>query len=378
MPQGEKFWNPYRWVTVSSQPVQHAEPKYQHTFDGISGRLWCELKALTPLLIGDGGRNNVQFVRHKRPGNQNPYIPSTSLKGAIRSLAEVVGNATVPFSIPVDPQHALANARKEVGGVSQFDTVARTFGYWREGDSNILTGLIHFSDAEITTEVAPPNDWQQFTVDVGQPKPSHKAFYPKNNQGENNRRKFYHHHPNATELSRAQADQTRNVRPAPPGTGVSFTVDFTNLRDDELNLLLYCLALEEQVSVTLSTDALGPDAQESVTLDGPLRHKIGGAKPHGAGSVQIRITKLELHTDAKARYQGRSSTQTFQEQDLFHELNSRTASFRGRTDQTMRELRAMLIYTAQDPRQPIHYPDYDWFLDERDAPGANTLLKTTI
>ena len=378
MPQGEKFWNPYRWVTVSSDPVQHAEPKYHHTFDGISGRLWCELETLTSLLIGDGGRNNVEFVRHKRPGNQNPYIPSTSLKGAIRSLAEVVGNATVPFSISVDSQHKLDNARKEVGGVSQFDTVARTFGYWRESDSSILAGLIHFSDAEITTQVAPPNDWQQFTVDVGQPKPSHDAFYPKNSRGENNRRKFYHHHPNATQLSRAQADQTRNVRPAPPGTGFSFTVDFTNLRDAELNLLLYCLALEEQVSVTLSTDALGPDAQEPVTLDGPLRHKIGGAKPHGAGSVQIRITKLELHTDARARYQGGSSPQIFQEQALFNELNSRTASFQRRKDQTMRELRAMLIYTTQDPRQPIHYPKYSWFQQEKNTPGAHTLLKPTI
>ncbi len=372
MPQGENFWNPYRWVTVSSRPVPHAEPKYQHTFDGISGRLWCELKALTPLLIGDGGGNDVQFVRHKPPGNQNPYIPSTSLKGAIRSLAEVVGNATVPFSIPVDPPHALANARKEVGGVSQFDAVARTFGYLRQGDSNVLAGLIHFSDAEITTEVAPPNTWQWFTIDVGQPKPSHAAFYPGNN-----RRKFYHHHPDAQGLSAPQADQTRNVRPAPPRTCFNFTVDFTNLHNDELNLLLYCLALEEQASVTLSPDALGPDAQQAITLCGPLRHKIGGAKPHGAGSVRICITKMELW-DARARYQGGSSPETFQCRALLSELNSRTAPFRGRTDPTMRELRAMLIYTTQDPRQPIHYPNYSWFQSEKNTLGARTFLKPTI
>lgn len=377
MPQGENFWNPYRWVTVSSQPVRHAEPQYQHTFDGISGRLYCELEALTPLLIGNGQAPNIQFVRHSH--NSQPYIPSTSLKGAIRSLAEVVGNATVPFSIPVDSEHALANARQAVGGVSQFDTVARTFGYLRQGDSNVLAGLIHFSDAEITTEVASPNDWQPFTIDVGQPKPSHTAFYPKNNQGENNRRKFYHHHPNATKLSPPQANQNppHTVRPAPPGTGFSFTVDFTNLRDDELNLLLYCLALEEQASVTLRAGALGPDAQEPVTLDGPLRHKIGGAKPHGAGSVHICITRLEL-VDAKARYQGDSSTQKWQGQSLLNQLDNRTASFRGRTDLTMRELRAMLIYTDQDPRTPVRYPKYSWFQREKNTPGAHTLLKPTI
>ena len=380
MPQGENFWNPYRWVTVSSRPVEHAEPKYQHTFDGISGRLWCELEALTPLLIGDGGRNsgrnNVEFVRHQRPGNQNPYIPSTSLKGAIRSLAEVVGNATVPFSIPVDSEHALANARQEVGGVSQFDTVARTFGYLCKDDSNVLAGLIHFSDAEITTEVASPGDWERFTIDVGQPQPRHTAFYPTNSRRENNRRKFYHHHPNVTELSEAQADQTRNVRPAPPCTGFCFTVDFTNLRDEELNLLLYCLVLEEQVSVTLSPEALGPDAQQPVTLCGPLRHKIGGAKPHGAGSVQIRITKME-HTDAKARYRGHSSIQTWKGKNLLCEIDHRTASFRGRADLTMRELRVMLIYTPQDPRTPIRYPKYSWFQCEKNT-GTRTLLKPTI
>ena len=377
MPKGENFWNPYRWVTVSSDPVQHAEPKYHHTFDGISGRLWCELEALTPLLIGDGGQNNVQFVRHEGK-DKNPYIPSTSLKGTIRSLAEVVGNATVPFSIPVDSQHKLDNARQEVSGVSQFDAVARTFGYLRQGDSNVLAGLIHFSDAEITKQVISPNNWQQFTVDVGQPNPKHSAFYPKNSQGENNRRKFYHHHPNAIELNKPQADQTRNVRPAPPGTCFSFTVDFTNLRDAELNLLLYCLALEEQVSVTLSTDALGPNAQEPVTLCGPLRHKIGGAKPHGAGSVHIRVTKMELRTNAAARYLGRNNSCILEANCLNTELQNRTASFRHRTDQTMKELRAMLIYTTQDPRTPIRYPKYSWFQRERNTPGAHTLLKPTI
>ena len=54
MPQGEEFWNPYRWVTVSDQPIEYDEPCYHHTSSGLSGRLWCELEALTPLLIGDG------------------------------------------------------------------------------------------------------------------------------------------------------------------------------------------------------------------------------------------------------------------------------------------------------------------------------------
>ena len=61
MPQGKNFWNPYRWVTVSNQNIQRDVPNYHHTLSGLSGRLWCELEALTPLVIGNG---RGQFVHH--------------------------------------------------------------------------------------------------------------------------------------------------------------------------------------------------------------------------------------------------------------------------------------------------------------------------
>ncbi len=360
MPKGENFWNPYRLVAVSNQSVAHSVPSYHHTMSGLSGRLWCDLEALTPLLIGDGRGG---FVRHRY--KQRPYIPATSLKGAMRSLAEVVGNAAVPFpGVSVDDQHALVRARKG----SQFDTVARTFGYLHDG--NVFAGLIRFSDAEMTEAPQPPNQWPKHRVAVGQAKPAHGAFYPGTN-----RRKFYHHHPGAKSLTSPHADsgQARDVQPAPPGTCFSFTMDFTNLRDAELSLLLYCLVLEEQVTVTLSPAALGPDHHRSATLNGSLRHKIGGAKPHGAGSAHIRLTKMQLRTDAKTRYQGNSTVDTWEAEALTDELESRTAPFRRRTDRTMQELRAMLIYCVHDPRKPVHYPTHRWFQDRSTTP-----LKPTI
>ena len=372
MPQGENFWNPYRWVTVSSQSVRHDVPNYQHTLSGISGRIWCELEALTPLMIGDG---RGEFVRHA--GNHKPYIPSTSLKGVVRSLAEVVGNATVPFPGPqVDDPHQLEKARRDVNDLVHFDIVSRTFGYLKGGD--VVAGLIHFSDADISTEVSPPNQWQQYQVAVGQPKPSHGAFYP----ARKDRRKFYHHHPGAQGLVRPHPGitQTNRVRPAPSGTCFKFTVDFMNLRENELNLLLYCLVLEEDVTVTLSPAALGKDQSEPpFKFKGPLRHKMGGTKPHGAGSVRMCITKMELRTDAAARYRGGSTSKALKASALTTELDHRTASFRRRTDQTMQELRAMLIYSTDDPRTPIHYPRYDWFEDEKEkAFPQQTRLKPTI
>ena len=371
MPQGENFWNPYRWVTVSNQPIQHDAPNYHHTLSGVSGRIWCELKALTPLIIGDG---HGEFVCHT--GNRKPYIPSTSLKGVVRSLAEVVGNATVPFPGPqVDTPHQLDEARRDINNVDHFDIVSRTFGYLNGGD--VVAGLIHFSDAEILTETSSSDPWPQYQVAVGQPNPSHQAFYPK----KRNRRKFYHHHPGAQALVPPHPGvRTNPVRPAPSGTCFKFTVDFTNLRGNELNLLLYCLVLENDVTVTLSPAALGMDQGESaVTFNGPLRHKIGGAKPHGAGSVRMCITQMELRTNAAARYRGGSTPAVLAGSALATELDNCTASFRSRTDQTMKELRAMLIYSTNDPRTPIHYPRYDWFEDEREKEfHEQTRLKPTI
>lgn len=369
MPEHSDFWNPYRWVRVSDRPVERDEPTYHHRLSGLSGRMWCELNALTPVFVSDG---NGSFATHAHPPHR-PFIPATSLKGAIRSLVEVVGNAAVPFSkAQVDERHQLANARGQNGSL---DIAARMFGYLDGSNvdgSNVFAGLVRFSDAELVKTDPPQNQWKQYEVAVGQPKPAHRAFYPGDD-----RRKFYYHHPGAEQLVRPHSSirQTAKVRPAPPGTRFHFTVDFANLRDSELDLLLYCLVLEEQAEVTLTPAALGDDANlENVTLHGPLRHKLGGAKPHGAGSVQIRIRKLKTRDDPAARYRGREDDVAILDgARVEEELLRRTAPFRERTDRTMQELRAMLIYTADDPRRPIQYPTYHWF-----KTGSKTPLKPTI
>ena len=298
MPQGESFWNPYRWVTVSDNPVEHDVPRYHHSMDGISGVLSCELEALTPLLINDG---QGEFVRHPRdhPLRNRPYLPATSLKGAIRSLAEVIGNAAVPFrGVHIDPAHGLGNARQG----AQLDIAARMFGHLdRDG---VFAGLVRFSDAEISTEPCQPHQWPRYEVAVGQPKQTHHAFYPSTN-----RRKFYHHHERTKQLTAPHpGTRPKSVRPAPPGTRFRFTVEFTNAGDEELNLLIYCLVLEDHATVKLGPAALGrSNDQGGVILRGPLRHKLGGAKPHGAGSAHIRITKLTIRADQAARYRGEES-----------------------------------------------------------------------
>ena len=346
MPEGEQFWNPYRWVTLGDEAADLGTPSYRHSLSGLCGRVACELEALTPLFVGDGKGN---FVRSAASGK--PFIPGTSLKGAIRSLAEVVGHASAPFADTKLGNGCQAGTRNQ--GL-RLDIVQRTFGYLSRGDS--FAGLVRFSDA--SPIYLPPGQWKPYRVAVGQPKPTHNAFYAGTQT-----RKFYHHHVGATGLVEAPSaiTQTVTLRPAPTGTRFEFSVQFENLLDEELNLLLYCLVLEEEASVHLSAESLGNRADRAgKRLNGAMRHKIGGAKPHGAGSVQIRIKRL-VWTDPTRRYRSGEGIRVQEGESSSGEISRRVAGIIERQDATMRELRAMLIYDLTDPRSPIQYPSYEWF-----------------
>lgn len=362
MPIGENFWNPYRWVPVPPEPLSRRRPAYHHQFQGLAGRITCSLTALTPLLINDGGGRFIRSL-HKL----QPFIPATSLKGNIRALAELIGNATVPFPrVSIDPTHALSQAAAGDGANRTLDITARTFGYL--DGKQVFAGLIRFSDGILQGREPTPLNC---TVAVGQPKPSHTAFYPGNGH-----RKFYHHNYGATGLTPPHAGikQVSQVRPLPPGVVFKFGVDFENLREEELSLLLYCLALEESVTVTLSARAAGETVPR--TLTGPLRHKLGNCKPHGGGSVHIKVERMELRGDPKERYRSVETTASeFEgEATVGAEIARRTQAISGRNDATLQHLRAMLIYSPDDPRAGnLNYPQYAWL----NAHSA-TQLKPTL
>jgi CRISPR/Cas system CSM-associated protein Csm3 (group 7 of RAMP superfamily) len=365
MPRGESFWNPYNWVPVADQEPGRARPLYHHRWQGVAGRLHCTLEALTPLLIGDG---HGQFIRRKLDGK--PFLPGTSLKGSIRSLVELIGNAASPFpNSQVDERHQLGRASSGNGSSWQLDTAARMFGFLTQG--RVFAGLVRFGDGELIGDFLQP---LSFKVAGGAPDPDHRSFYPTRSA-----RKFYHHKTGTDSLTPPhpgiKADQQRQVRPLRPGTKFTFKVDFENLRDDELGLLLYCLALEEQVTVTLSKEALATGTEGPVTLKGPLRHKLGGCKPQGAGSVHIRIERLELRANPADRYRGeRAATTELTGEALQKEIQSRTRGLRERDEPTMRHLRAMLIYVSDDPRiQDLNYPSYAWFQQDKQNPQKTPL-----
>jgi CRISPR/Cas system CSM-associated protein Csm3 (group 7 of RAMP superfamily) len=370
-----EYWNPYRWVTMGSPVTDYHQPQYHHRFSGLSGRIEGHIEPLTPLIIGDGrDPKDVHFLLR----DNMPIIPATSLKGMIRSLVELVGNACVPFAkCEVDADHESNHTARAVRDGVELDVASRMFGMITQGNQNpVFAGLVRFHDAVADAEkLLPKSTWSTFVIAGGTPKPDHRAFYPP----ERNARKFYHHKPGDTLVpAPGNIRQTRRVTPVPAkSTTFGLQVDFENIDHSELGLLLYCLTLEESVTVSLSPEALGGGAySQPIQLTGPMRHKLGGAKSQGAGSIAIHLERLSLFEDRTSRYRGQSvNPQLLEGDELQRYLQQETASLRQRQDRTIQELRAMLIFTPDDPRAAnLRYPSHSWF---RNVEGSRPMTDKT-
>ncbi|GAB4192330.1 MAG: TIGR03986 family CRISPR-associated RAMP protein [Wenzhouxiangellaceae bacterium] len=102
-------------------------------------------------------------------------------------------------------------------------------------------------------------------------------------------RKVYLHHPREAHrdipgVSTTSSHDTNNkqriiVRAIPKGEVFNFTIDFENLNDKELSLLL---------------TAIEPSAG--------FQHRLGLGKPLGLGSVKLEVQKVELHDRSTQRY----------------------------------------------------------------------------
>ena len=144
----------------------------------------------------------------------------------------------------------------------------------------------------------------------------------------------------------------------------SIKVSFINLEEDEFGLLLYCLALEGNVTAMVN----------GLEHKGNLYHKLGMGKPLGMGSVKIELLKLSLFDpDIAIRYRlwdGRNLI-IFETEELKQEIYNRTASLRNDNSPTMQYLRSMLLWIPDDQRSfsyPERNSERDWFTDHKGVP----------
>ena len=350
MPQNEEFWNPYRMIPVKDV-TDRRPPLTDEKFKGRSGMISCSLSNLTPLFIGGSRFFRENFLTR----NGKLVIPGSSLKGMLRSLAEIVGGGCAV----TDSRGMYNKTYKACDRAHQLCIACRMFGMMERGrNARVHRGNISIGDALLRGDDKP--EMKTFQVLLANCGTRHEPFYrtPGTGRLDGKSRKFYFHQPLRTDSVPVVPDNLRsrawNIRALPPGHCFEFEVQFSNLRQAELGLLLYVLALEGNVQARIG------DSQQ--TLKGPLRHKIGNAKPLGLGSCHIAIERIAYFADPGVRFTSLRNTgdDVYEGKRLEGEIRGQTQSHAQDRSETMTQLRKMMVWDESDKRN-FRYPDYPWF-----------------
>jgi len=330
--------DPYGFVRLVGRP-ERLPARPNHRFEGLSGRLTCRLTAKTPLFV-----YNPKFARPTGRGHEQArfpvydgraLIPGSSLKGVIRSVAEAVeascfalfggpryrgGGITRGMQVKADLPRGYEHCTKR----QALCPACRLFGFLHRGE-------VHAGKVSIGDATAPPDQYELMNfiiLDVlSTPKPEARTHTYTVRQGNRNvvrGRKFYRHRLDGV-LRRAggrKDRQNKTVQPVAPGSVFTFEVEYNDLREDELRLLLYALALEPG-----------------------LWHKVGLGKPIGMGSAHIEIVSWE-RVDRAARYRslGGGMGKPLEGDTLRAELNTWLRPYRESDAPNLEDLRELWRY----------------------------------
>ena len=154
MPIGEGFWNPYRMIPVKEQ-IKRRPPLTDEKFQGKSGIITCTLENLTPLFIAKNNEGNPKMFLKK---NMKHIIPGSSLKGMLRSLAEVVGGGCCVTDKNGNNCH---EDFKSCHQVASLCIACRMFGMMeQQRNAKVHMGHVSIGDAVIQTENVQRQNYQ--------------------------------------------------------------------------------------------------------------------------------------------------------------------------------------------------------------------------
>lgn len=362
MPQGETFWNPYRMIPIRDA-IAREKPTTDEKFVGRSGVISCTIENLTPLFIGGNPFMKSTFLARQ----SRPVIPGSSIKGMVRSLAEIVGggcSVTNPEGKAGKRYHDLPpagyRACKDNGDLC---ITCRMFGMMGRGKN----ATVHKGNISIGDGIARETTFNKVSLHVllmSKKEGLHTSFYetPQAKKLDGLCRKAYFHQPHRVDslqpipqaIQRMMQEDIRTVDALLPGHHFDFDVQFTNLKEKELRLLFYTLALEEEVEVKIG--------EECLKLRGPMRHKIGLAKPLGMGSCHISIRNLILLPDGIERFSSLNEMhqKSYNDDALQEYITQTILPIVNDKCLTMEQLRKMMVWDVSDPRT-FKYPDYNWF-----------------
>lgn len=367
--------NAYNIVPYSFVPFEPAAPRQtiitHEKFDGLSGALTCRLRTLTQFFIAGtqerAARNQHQELALLREGDA-PVIPGSSLKGAIRHLAEAISGSclTLPndrrmrdlskdkldyydmgrshvYPLPagfspcgMNEEHADPKKRTAC-------PACRLFGYL--ANNMLFLGNVSFGMARLVA----PAQTERITLEpFGAPAPRHRPFYgTKESNFEKPRgRKFYYHRIAGARTMKERLDTNKTIDAVLPHAEFEFTVQYENLSVADLALLIYALILEE-----------------------PMRHKMGMGKGVGLGSVKLSIVAWQqvAHKERYAQL-GRGVTSLVNEplqQALAEQVTIYHREYAAWRD-SLAVLKDILTWDENNPRDP-RYPALKWI---KDNPGT--------
>lgn len=352
--------DPYVFVPLGGALLgdtpQRRVPVGHDRFAGHSGRLECTLTAKTPLFVYD-----PRFVKSESQGHQqvtfpvfdgSAVIPGTSLKGALRSLTEAVEACcfTLPLEWPADyrgggitkgksltarlPDERFAHctSKEELCPACRlFGTLKgrRLFGTLK--GEMAYAGKVMISDARATAGEYKLGGY--LTLDVlSAPKPEGRPKAYVKDGGTIRGRKFYRHSTEPVRLREGgrRDRQNKTVQPVESGAVFHFVVEYNDLAEDELRLLLYTL-----------------------TLEPGLWHKVGMGKPIGLGSVQIEVTSwTKIARDERYRALGGGISQSLIGEALATELAAWTQPYQASQAANLKALREVL---RPNPNLEVRY-----------------------
>ena len=257
-------------------------------FGGYCGTLAVEAEVLTPLYIRESGEPSLKTIVDESPVNGWDFfslappqadarpeskayaLPSRSLKGMLRHLYAIT-----------------SDSRQPTPDLSRLNPADSLFGWVGEGPNQAIMGRLSFSFGTFDApELAwfkvpyPYTGWEyngQWSYSEGRVVP--QCLIAKT-------WRLFLHTPPAPIVQRLEAFQPDTVQASYfkailPGGKARFTIRFWNLEAEELQRLIWCVALEPG-----------------------LAHKMGHHRYPGLGSIRLRLLPQSFLIDWAKRYAG--------------------------------------------------------------------------
>lgn len=239
-----------------------------------TGKLDCFLRALTPLYVGSGIYELVKDdpVRGLISTDGKTIVPGTSLKGAVRSIAEAISDSCLRIVRDEIKRNLSADARP----CDEIKSKHRQSSRDQKNDPKLCSccslfgalgyqGRVSFTDARLSKGGTT-------THQIQSPYPPRDAarFYKDFERRFNGRKFYFHGEPVAAQRGEPYQVITEDSE-------LKFTVQFENLTAAEFCLLLVAMGVFDDVVI-----------------------KLGGGKQAMLGSVEIHLTRLELQNTSES------------------------------------------------------------------------------